>query len=297
MRKYLACLMIAVAFFSAATMKAQESKDDAVKKLFSEYVLAFNAGDVTAMERMWSDDAIYVDHQTGERTTGRETIVADLKAAFANNPDLKLSGKVTHLNFLSDDIVNVQGEVAVTSGDQPPVLYRYTSIAKRQDTGWRLHLVEEFPVSDSGASTASLQDLQWLIGTWRTEGKETAEVLSTVRAAVGGAFLVRSYESTAEDGSLQTTTEIIGVDPRTRSLLVWSFHSDGSFGSGVASKEGDQWQIKSIQTLADGRTASGTFVINHPDPNTFTMQLVAHEIEGEPQPSAQPVTLKRVISE
>jgi hypothetical protein len=46
--------------------------------------------------------------------------------------------------------------------------------------------------------------------------------------------------------------------------------------------------------MADGRLASGTQVITQIDSDTITVQTIAKEVDGVPEPTAEPVTMKRV---
>lgn len=296
MTKFALCLMVVLSSGSMGFAQTGESTETAVKQLFHDYVLAFNAADFEAMASKWSQNAVYVDHSTGERTVGRDAIISDLKEAIAANASLRLSGSISHLTKLDEDLVSVQGDVSLSMGASPPSLYRFTSIVKRRENVWEWKMVEEFPVLAGSGAAGSLEEIAWLIGTWQTEG-DGASVVSTIRPAVGGAFLVRSYESMDEDGALQQSTEIIGVDPRTQSIVLWSFHSDGSFGTGLVEKHDQLWKIESNQTLADGRSANGTFVVERVDSDTLTVQLVGHDIEGEPQPTAAPTTMKRLSQE
>ena len=61
----------------------------------------------------------------------------------------------------------------------------------------------------------------------------------------------------------------------------------------MQSRVGDEWHIKSSQTLANGDAASGTYVMTPIDENTMTVQLIGHEIEGEPQPATPAITVIR----
>jgi len=91
-----------------------------------------------------------------------------------------------------------------------------------------------------------------------------------------------------------TGTQVIGWDPQQQQIRGWSFNSDGSFGESTWSRNGDSWMCKSIQTLATGETASGTYVMERPDDSSFTIQLIGHEVGGEPQPAGAPVRVVRV---
>ena len=52
-----------------------------------------------------------------------------------------------------------------------------------------------------------------------------------------------------------------------------------------------------LWTLASGDAAVGTYIISRIDHNTITVQLVGHEVEGEPLPATEPVRVVRVAVE
>jgi hypothetical protein len=72
------------------------------------------------------------------------------------------------------------------------------------------------------------------------------------------------------------------------------FLSDGSFGEAVWTKDGKDWEREGTQTLSDGRTASGTQVISRVDDNTMTVEMIAKDIDGDPQPASDLLTVVRV---
>jgi hypothetical protein len=51
--------------------------------------------------------------------------------------------------------------------------------------------------------------------------------------------------------------------------------------------------VQSTQTLADGAAASGTYVITPIDDASYSIQLIGHEVEGEPQPTGEAVVIVR----
>lgn len=145
MTKVLFPVVAALLSLCIGSARADEAANGAIKKLFQDDVLAFHAADIEAFDGMWSEDAIYADHQTGERTLGRERILADIKQAFAQDPNIKLSGQVAHLHLLADNVVCIQYEIAVTNTSAQPDLYRFTSIAKRLNEKWQLHFGRRVP--------------------------------------------------------------------------------------------------------------------------------------------------------
>jgi len=72
------------------------------------------------------------------------------------------------------------------------------------------------------------------------------------------------------------------------------FTLDGSFGDETWSKVDGDWVVKMTRTLADGGASSGTQIISIKDDNTLTVQVVAREVDGEPAPVGEPVTVVRV---
>ena len=53
---------------------------------------------------------------------------------------------------------------------------------------------------------------------------------------------------------------------------------------------------KSSQTSANGDSSSGTYVMEQVDENSFTLQLIGHEINGDSQPAAPAATITRVLT-
>ena len=52
--------------------------------------------------------------------------------------------------------------------------------------------------------------------------------------------------------------------------------------------------MKSVHTLADGTIAEALRVVSEITENSLKVQLTSHSINGELQPSREPVTVRRV---
>lgn len=281
----LSCFVFLV---SESLLRADETS---VRKFLQDYVLAFNAGNVTALEGMWSPQAVYVDHATGTRDEGRAKIIGDIRESLASSPTPKLAGNADYITLISADVASVQGTATLTVGEEASIS-RFSALVKKGEAGWMLQIVEEMPV-ESASATVKLDELQWFVGKWKEDGVDP-RVETNVRFSIGNAFLVCTFIGIDDDGSQRQSSQVIGWDPRSQSLVVWSFHSDGSYGTGSITKEGNEYRFSTEQVLIDGRSASGTYVIQRLDADSYSVQLVAHEIEGEPQPSSPSVTMKRI---
>jgi ketosteroid isomerase-like protein len=268
--------------------------EEDVRAAIKSYVIAFNNRDLATIEKLWSETAVYVDQQTGERTEGRSKIVQDIKTFFESTSVFNLAGTIEHIRIIKEDVASVDGQVSLAMGSDSTV-NEFSAILLKKNGQWTIDTMEERSIALPASAADALQELEWLVGEWQ-DASGDSPVRTLVKSAVGGAFLVRSFEATSADGRPLQSTQIIGWDPRALQFRSWTFDADGSFGDGVWSKSDNQWLIKSTQTLADGSAASGTYVLTMQNADSFTVQLIGREIEGEPQPASAIVTVQRTVA-
>jgi uncharacterized protein (TIGR02246 family) len=282
-------LAISAAFVAKATANETE-----VRAALAAYVESFNKQDVAAVAAAWTDQSTHTDRETGERTEGREAIQADIATSFKEQPNAVLAGRVDRVRMIKPDVASVEGETTFGVAGEDPIVNNFTAIVVKQGDKWLIDSIEEMPLPTPTTPTEALRDLEWMIGSWLDDGGET-RVTTQVRWTASNAFLLRSFTVESADGT-QQGTQIIGWDPRSQEIRSWSFNSDGSFGDGIWTKSGEDWLIKSSQTLADGRAASGTYLLKRVDDNTITLELVGHEIDGEPQAAKEAVKVVRAAT-
>lgn len=285
-------LLLSIFLCSAYLVPGASADEKEINEAIAAYVKAFNSHDVEAVSKMWAPNAVHLDLQLDEETIGRDEIVADLKEAFELSPELKISGKIDHVKMIRDDIASVNGIVTVSSGSSDPSSSQFSAILVKQADGWAIDKMEESPVRASTNARSALDGLSWLVGHW-TDTSETSNVDTVFAWSKEEQFLIRTTEVTKEDGLTSRSSQVIGWDARNQSIRSWTFHSDGSFGEAQWSNDGDVWAIDGIQTLADGSLATGTYVLQKVDKDSFTIQLIDREIEGEPQPTTDPVKMTR----
>ncbi len=281
--------------FSAGSIGGVSADEGAVREAIKAYVAAFNARDLSTLEKLWSEKAVHVDEQSGERTEGRAQIIQDIKTVFENSSVLNLAGSIDQVRLVKEDVATISGDVSLSVGSDP-ILNQFSAILLKQNGTWVIDSMEEREVVQPPSAADAMVELDWLVGKWQ-DAENTNPVQASVKLAIGGSFLVRSFEATTAEGTPLQSTQIIGWDPRAQQFRSWTFDADGSFGDGVWTKSDNQWLIKSTQTLADGRAASGTYVMTMQDADSFTVQLIGREIEGELQPASNTVTVKRVVKE
>lgn len=264
-----------------------------VRTAIDAYVSAFNKQDAAALSAMWEKDGIHIDRETGERTVGADSIAKDVKTAFESNDGLVLAVNVDHIRLIKPDVASVDGQTVLRSSESSPSLSTFAAILVKHEQGWRIFSIDESPLRLPASASEALAELDWLVGKWSDES-EDVRIVATVSWSTNKTFLLRSYVVSPKEGEPQSGTQIIGWDARSQQIRSWVFLSDGTFGNGVWSKNDGDWLIKSSQTLADGRVASGTYVLTPIDRDTISMKLIGHEIEGEPQPSTGAVISQRV---
>ena len=261
----------------------------------ADFVAAFNEKNAEKLAACWTETATHTDRETGERTEGRAAIQADFTKVFTAQPGIKLSASMTRAKMVTADVAQVEGQTTVIGGDGVPVESVFSAIMTRSGEKWLFDSIEETTAPIPATPADALQQLEWLIGEWTDESGDV-KVRTTFRWSANRAFLLRSFVAESADGNVLEGTQVIGWDANLLQIRSWTFNSDGSFGSSTWSKNENSWMAKSSQTSANGDISSGTYVLEQVDENSFTLQLIGHEINGEPQPASAAATINRVVS-
>jgi uncharacterized protein (TIGR02246 family) len=294
MIRRLQCLLLGLVVASPLVADdAADASRAAIREAARAYVDAFNAHDAAAVGPLWAENAVYADRVTGARTEGRAAIEAKLVELFAESPGIRLQFEAGDVRFITPDVARAETTATVNVPDSDPSRVAVTAVYVKSGEAWLLDSVEEMNLPEPESSAAALADLEWLVGDW-SDAAEGRVSTSSFRWGAEGAFLVRSFAVSTAEAVESEGTQVIGWDPRALQIRSWTFNSDGSFGEATWSRNGEDWLVKSSQTLADGGAASGTYVITPVDANTMTVQLIGHEVDGEPQPASDPVTVTRL---
>jgi len=77
-----------------------------------------------------------------------------------------------------------------------------------------------------------------------------------------------------------TVTQRIGWDPLSKQIKSWVFDSEGGYGDGLWTRNGDQWMIKSSGVLPDGRIATATNILTRVGPNAARWASTERTVGG-----------------
>lgn len=237
----------------------------ALRSLADEYAAAYKAGKAAALSALFTDDAEMID-EDGERLRGRRAIQDVFGAIFRQRPGATIDITPTSLRFVAPDVAEEVGRMVVKAGSEGPTSRRYAALLVKQGGKWRYSSVRE--ERDPGAgSRQHLEELAWLVGEWTDESPDSV-VRTTCRWSPDGQFLLRDFTVRVQGKPVMSVNERIGWDAQARQIRSWVFDSEGGHGSGLWSRAGDRWVIKSSGVLPDGRLATATHTLTKVNPHS-----------------------------
>ncbi len=272
-----------------------------IRGMMRSYLRAFNRHDSAALAAHWSDTGENVDLDSGEVTAAGRQAVRDVFATLFETDDAAtIDIDVQSIRPLRDDIAVVDGVSLISFADGQPASSRFSAVVVKQDGRWVLENVRESarPVAAGGPSRP-LDDLAWLVGSWEDVG-EGVTAGSQCSWSSGRGFLIRSHVVTADDvpehrpaagddripgllpaadGKPREMTEIIGWDPDRRGIRSWIFTSDGRFGEGSWSRDGDSWTVQ-VEGRGRDEGLSGSCTLTPDGPDGVTIRCVGDRLLG-----------------
>jgi uncharacterized protein (TIGR02246 family) len=291
MKRILPIVAILVVSLAATAAEAQQklAPDEAgIREAVLSYVEAFNRGDAAAVASHWSDDGEYVS-PSGESFKGRKNIEAALKTFFSENKDLQLQASPSSIRFPRPNRAIETGTATVTRAGQTPEETQYVASYVKKGGAWKLTSVTEEEIS---IGYQHLKELEWLIGEW-IDRDENATLDTVYQWSGNQSFIAGSFTVYVQGQVDLQGTQVIGWDPVEKTIRSWVFDSQGGFGQGTWSKQGNQWLVKSSSVLSTGEKASAINTYTYVDHNSFTFQSVGREIGGEPMPDIEAVAVVR----
>jgi uncharacterized protein (TIGR02246 family) len=248
---------------SALTNRPDDEKS--IRAVGGAFARSFAAGDAKSVGAMFSEDAELID-ETGDRVVGRPAIEHFYQALFQARPSSTIDIAIDSLRFLSPDVAKEEGHTRVKSAGGPVTLRRYTVLYMKKDGQWLYSSVREEHAA-AVAHHEHLKPLEWLVGEWVDQSSDST-VHASCRWSTDKNFLLRDFTVHVQGRPVMTVHQRIGWDPLTRQIKSWVFDSEGGYGDGLWTRQGNQWVIKATGVLTDGRTASATHTLTLIGPNS-----------------------------
>ncbi|MCA9229784.1 MAG: hypothetical protein KDA57_03975 [Planctomycetales bacterium] len=142
------------------------------------------------------------------------------------------------------------------------------------------------------AEEMGLEQLAWMVGEWGEADSEQG-ISAVCHWTRNRSFLNRSFAVTADNQVVLEGTQVIGWNAATQQIQSWTFDSEGGFGEGLWTRDGNRWMVKTQFVLSTGELASSLNVYTVVDENTIRWQSVNRELDGELLPNVEEVTITR----
>jgi uncharacterized protein (TIGR02246 family) len=279
---------------AAPAAPAVSAQEKPIRDLIDAFAKAYSAPDMSALAACFTDDANVVD-SAGESTRGKAAVVQMYASALEENPNLKLEPKVQEVQFLTPDVVRVEGQTRLSTdaGDASEFTRSSTLLIKR-DGRWLIAEIREYPAPvEDVSSYERLKELEWMVGDWVDES-DNVKSSSTVRWADNNSYLVRTYQVEVKGEKATSGTVFIGWDPSTGQIKSWMFDSEGGHGEGLWTRTDDnEWIVKAQGVLRDGRPTSATHVHVVLNKDSVKTSSIDRIIGGEVAPDIADVVMVR----
>ena len=286
---------------TGATTPASSSDDRsadeaAIRAAGAAFLEAYNARDAKKLAAFWTPQAVYSDPATGEESVGREEIEKVFAEAFEDKEDIKLTTEVESIEFLSPNVAVIRGVARVARAGEESNDSEFTVVRVKQDGQWLIDRVSEVETEKPLPSNYEhLKELEWMIGSWHDDDPRPAvEIQTDCDWTKNKNFMTRAFAVAIGDRVNKSGMQIIGWDPVAKQIHSWIFDSDGGFGEGTWTKDGDKWIIKTTGLQQDGKKVTAAHILGFLDPDTMTWQTKDRAVDGKPLPDTKEVKLKRL---
>ncbi|MGO8688260.1 MAG: YybH family protein [Thermoguttaceae bacterium] len=252
-----------------------------------DFTAAFEKGDAKAVAALWTEQGEY-ENEDGMILRGRTAIEEAFAAHFKGRPTGKMEILVENIRFPSRDTAIEEGLTRSMADNTLPDSSRYRVLHVREDGKWQIVLCREWGVAEN-----HMADLDWLLGTWRSQAKDHDMVISFARGK-DGPFIIGEFTATNAGKSVSLGTMKIGLDPASGQFISWHFDPDGGYGHGSWLRERNHWVVDSRGIRGDGAETAAVNVLSRFGSDELGWRSLDRMVGGKAQPESPPIRLKRV---
>jgi uncharacterized protein (TIGR02246 family) len=279
------------AIAASAPGPAHQQDEQAIRLAAEAFAKAYNAGNAKAIASLFVADGEIVSEE-GQSTQGREGIEQVFAGIFKEHPKTHMDLEVGSIRFIGPDVAVEDGIATVTHEPGEPVERSpYTVVHARQDGKWLTASARDLP-DDTPTPEEQLKQLQWMIGEWVDESPE-ALVMTSYRWTDNQCYILSEFKVQVGGRPVMTGTQRIGWDPLAKKIRSWVFDSEGGFGEGIWTREGNQWIVKMTGVTRDGKIASATNITTRLSKDRMTWQQRDRIVGGEKTPDIEKIPITR----
>lgn len=259
--------------------------ESAIRAAAEDYAKAFNTRDFAAIGQQWTEQAeLHTDN--GNVVRGRNAIVALIKAAGNHRPKAQITINIESVAMLGTSAARVHGTLHLKDeGEIGTWATRFSSLRVLESGQWRLAESRETSIA-----TATIEDLAWLVGTWKAEGP-AADLTVRYEKALGNKGLIGKINGKSPAGDFEVV-EVIQL--HDGELRTWIFDSSGLSGEGFWEHDGARFNRTIHGTSADGAPASSVQVVTRTSSDSFLWNPIERMRGGSRLPDLAHVKFTRV---
>lgn len=271
--------------------QGKSGEESAIRAVDAEFVRLYNSGDVKGLATLFTEDAEVVEAD-GARYQGRSLVERAFADTFAADKGTRIELEIATIRFLTPDVAKEEGRSVVRPVKGAPVARFYTVLFVKRDNRWMMSSVRE-EADPLVSPRERLQEMDWMIGEWIDQGPDS-ETRVNCHWSADKNFLLREYTVKRAGKIVMTVTQRLGWDPVAMEFRSWEFDSEGGFGEGRWSRDGDRWVVKQTGVRPEGVTASSTRVSIRTRPDQVRWTLLDRVVAGEAIPGEETSVLTRV---
>jgi uncharacterized protein (TIGR02246 family) len=265
----------------------READADVIRGMARDFAAAFNKHDARAVAAQWTEQGECVDAD-GETVRGRSDIEKAFADFFRASPTAKIQVLVRSIRFPAPDMAIEEGVLRqVNSVKDLPSSTLYSATHVRSGGKWLTAVSREW-----GAGQDRLDDLEWLIGQWKSNGKGP-DVTLTLNRDSDRPCLLGTFTRKEGDKSVNTGSLRIAADPQTGLIRSWHFDEDGGHGQAFWVRDGRGWMLDAAGVTGNGIETSSVNVLGRLNNDEITWQSIDRVLGDQSLPNTTPVKLTR----
>lgn len=268
------------------------TSEQEVRAAVKSFVDTYNQHDAQKVAQAWATQGTYEHRESGQRLVGRDEIQKAFESAFETNKNDSIEASIDGIRFITPSVALVDGHSTSLQPGEAPSTTSFSLVISKHNKQWLLESVREVDLPTTTTNYEHLKELEWMVGDWE-DNAEGVSIQTSCKWTANRSFLTRSYKVTRDDLVALEGTQVIGWDPTTKEIRSWLFDSDGGFGEGKWTRDGNNWTVKLTAVLPDGRSASCTQTIRKLDNDSFMTGMISREIGGEILPNLDEVKVVR----
>lgn len=269
-----------------------EKKEDEIRSVLAAFTNALSTADAAKVASLWTEDANFID-QSGEQTQGRGALLERFSKRFKEAAAAPIGIHPENISLPADNVALVLGTVSRKQGELDLPATRFSMMLVKQEAGWLIKEATETTIQ-AIKSSDQLKELQWLIGTWQVDQSQGSTKLELEWTE--NRNFIQSKCVSDRGGVQHVDKQIIGFDPRSKSIVSWHFDANGGFGYSKWTKQSDRWLVEFAGVAADGAATRATNVFTMKSPEEFTWQSTKQSADGMPIPDTEALSVKKIKS-